>query len=182
MELAQRYDDSPEGGNDGSKGLVVAARTRLGEVLQQRGEPRQALGEFHQAAAIDEQIASEAPFMLGVRRELWELHRQIGLVLSQTGDLDAALRSYRQALSHAEYLHSDNADNADWTAGLATAHLDIGDALARMRRFSQAIEEYQTGRSLAAGVAATTPGVRPLIEKFDTGLAAAKAGESAPAP
>src|SRR5262249_49170429 len=110
------------------------------------------------ARATFEQLAAAAPDDPALQHSQSVLLDEFGETYETLGDLEAALKVYRDSLAIHERLAAVDPSNPLWQYGLSVSYTSIGHALAAQSKFEDALKAYRDGLAIAERLAATDPG------------------------
>jgi tetratricopeptide (TPR) repeat protein len=96
------------------------------------------------AKATFEQLAASAPDDLTLQRSRSVMLNEFGDTYLALGNLEQALRTYRDGLAIAEHLTTSDRNNADWQRDLAVSHNKVGDVLVVQGNLGEALKRYST--------------------------------------
>ena len=128
-----------------------------GDVQQDQGDLRAALGSYRASLAIWERLAAADPGNAGWQRDLSVSHNNIGDVQRGQGDLAAALGSYRASLAIRERLAAADPGNAGWQRDVAMSNARLGATYRQCKDPAQARRFLLAGRAIMAGLVARYP-------------------------
>ena len=83
---------------------------------------------------------------------------QQGDILRAKGDLEGALKCYRDGLGIARELAKQDPDNADWQRNLSLSYLNIGDLQSAQGNLAGALKSYRDSLAIAEKLARQDPG------------------------
>jgi tetratricopeptide (TPR) repeat protein len=105
---------------------------KMGEMLTQLGNKKEALENFHKALAIARRLAAADPQNAQAGSDLSACYESIGDSQVAFGDIITALESYRQAITIREQLSARDSQNAEARADLASSYTKLGEAYIAM--------------------------------------------------
>ena len=114
------------------------------------------------------------PQNAGWQRDLSVSYIRVGDVLVDQGQLEGALKAFRDGLAIRERLAKADPDNAGWQADLASSHGKLGQLYVRLGDKAEARRMFERGRAIVAPFAERS-GHRLWIgylRSFDKDLAA----------
>jgi tetratricopeptide (TPR) repeat protein len=91
------------------------------------------------------------------QRDLSVSHERVGDVLRDQGDLDGALRDYRESLAIRERLAAGDPANAVWQRDLSVSHNKVGDVLLAQGDLDGALRDYRESLAIRERLAASDP-------------------------
>jgi tetratricopeptide (TPR) repeat protein len=94
-------------------------------------------------------------------------HYNIGLLLSETGELNEALAAYQRALEIRERLVRDNPTVTEYQWGLADSHYSIGNLLCKTGEPNEALASYQRALEIQERLVRDNP----TVTEYQSGLA-----------
>ena len=155
-EAAQRQGDE--------RGLSVAF-IKIGDVQMAQGNLAGALKSYYDSLAIAERLSKSDPGNAVWQRDLrpWQCrlagdlsvsYNFVGNVQMAQGDLDGALKSYRESLATAERLAKSDPSNAFWQRDLSVA----GEVQAEQGDLAGALKSYREGLAIVERLAKSDPG------------------------
>jgi tetratricopeptide (TPR) repeat protein len=106
-----------------------------------------------QVAALKQLLATTSDS--DAQWRLMTAHEGLGFVLAESGQSDAALAQFQQAIAQAEELMSVEPRNAQWKSSAADARLTRAQLLLTLGRGQDAAQEIAAGCTLAAALPAT---------------------------
>jgi tetratricopeptide (TPR) repeat protein len=130
---------------------MAMAFDRLGQTLDQRGEPEAALVARREFVRVAEQIASENPAVPRFRRNLGVGYENLASALGSHKDYPAALAAVRRARALYEVLLHEDSGNAQAAVDLASAGNVEAELLRLTGRLDEALAAFNQARSLAQG-------------------------------
>ncbi|MHC4447401.1 MAG: protein kinase domain-containing protein [Planctomycetota bacterium] len=138
---------------------VAAAYERVGDIRggirnASLGNTAGALESYQAALTLRLQLVAAAPDDQGLRYELASSHIRIGDMLERTGDANGALEAYQKALEVRERLVEADARHRN---GLPIALNEVGTALIRLGRLSEARTYYDRAVTIGEQLAAEQP-------------------------
>jgi tetratricopeptide (TPR) repeat protein len=104
------------------------------------------------------QLEKTAPNNLELQRSREIMLGSIGDVLAAGGDLDAALKNYREAFAILDGLAPAGPANASWQRDLSVSYNKIGDVLVDQGNLPEALKSYRDGLTIADRLAKSDPG------------------------
>ena len=132
----------------GSTGIYLAERAGAGRgAAAVRAHP----GDLRAAGGAD-------PGNAGWQRDLSVSFNKIGDVQVARGDLDAALRAYRDSLAIREKLAAQDPGNAGWQRDLSVSFNKIGDVQVARGDLDAALRAYRDSLAIPEKLAAQDPG------------------------
>ena len=131
-----------------------AGHIKNGDMLRMRGDLPGALQSYQ--ASIDAAVAEskkqepEEPKSRDWQRGRWQSHTaqsqtKLGDVQSALGELDAALKSYRESVALLDALLASEPGNAERRTQLCTAFVKVGDVLRAQGNAAEAMKSYRSG-------------------------------------
>jgi tetratricopeptide (TPR) repeat protein len=109
------------------------------------------------ARATFEQLAAAAPDDLALLRSQSLLLEEFGETYQTLGDLNAALKAYRDSLYIGERLAAADPSSPLWQRHLLVAHNNIGNVLAAQGKLDDALKAYRDSLAIAERLAAADP-------------------------
>jgi tetratricopeptide (TPR) repeat protein len=109
------------------------------------------------ARATFEQLAAAAPDDLALLRSQSLLLEEFGETYQTLGDLNAALKAYRDSLDIGERLAAADPSRPLWQRHLLVAHNNIGNVLAAQGKLDDALKAYRDSLAIAERLAAADP-------------------------
>jgi tetratricopeptide (TPR) repeat protein len=106
------------------------------------------------ARATFEQLATSAPDDLVLQRSRSAMLDEFGKTYLTLGDLDQALRAYRDSLAIFERLAAADRSNTMWQHDLGIGHERIGDVLMAQGNLAESLTEYEANREIISRLAA----------------------------
>ena len=107
------------------------------------------------ARATFEQLATSAPDDLELQRSRSVMLNEFGNIYLTLGDLDQALKAYRDGLAIAERLAAADHSNTLWQHDLLLSYEKVGDVLVPQGKLDEALTAYRDGLAIAERLAAT---------------------------
>jgi len=129
----------------------AARRQRLFPLMREKAAIERLTYAHAAAKATLGQVLALAPDDVRAAIELGDLH-------VTTGDLTAALRSYRDALAIAERLASADPGNAGWQHDLSVSHNKTGDVQVAQGDLAAALRSYRASHDIFERLASADPG------------------------
>jgi tetratricopeptide (TPR) repeat protein len=134
-----------------AEGLVFDVAQGLRNV---QGVSAEAVRRILEAARTTfDQLAAAAPEDLVLQRSRAVMLREFGDTYLMLGDLDAALKVYREAFAGAERLVAAGNDTL-WQRDLSLSYSKIGNVLAAQGRFAEALKAYRDSLAITERLAA----------------------------
>jgi tetratricopeptide (TPR) repeat protein len=106
------------------------------------------------ARATFEQLATSAPDDLALQRSRSVMLDEFGDTYLTLGDLDQALKAYRDGLAIAERLAAADRSNTRWQADLAISYERVGEVLVAQGKLDEALKAYRDGLAIRERLAA----------------------------
>ena len=131
---------------------LMLGYVNLGDVESKLGETKAAIASLDAAHGIAEKLAVMTP-TAEVRTFQATLSIVTGESLARSGDVDAALRQYRIALSIYEQLTKDDPSNVDSRLGLAAAYDKVGLGLVARKNSAAAADAFRRALDLSQTIA-----------------------------
>jgi tetratricopeptide (TPR) repeat protein len=100
------------------------------------------------AKATFEQLTASAAGDLTLQRSRSVMLNEFGDTYQDLGDLDQALRSYREALAVRERLAATDPSNTDWQRDVSVSHSRVGDVLLYQGKLDDALQAYRDGLAI----------------------------------
>ena len=159
FKLAKRTADS----------LVVDIARGLRNVL---GMPADTVRKILEAAkATFEQLAASAPNDLDLQYSQSTMLEEFGKTYQTLGDLDAALKAYRDSVTIFERLIAADGSNMQWQHDLSISSIEVGDVLRAQGKLEEALKAYRDSLAIAERLAAAnrnnTQWQRDLTASYD---------------
>lgn len=134
-----------------AQGQVAGVEQRIGDELQELGDPAGALRSYRSSHAILAQLAAADPSSDAAQRELFYSENRIGSALRALGDTAGALRAYQSAR-----LMSAAAARAGglWRLLLAVPDENAGDTLSAQGDLAGALNSYRASVAILEQLAA----------------------------
>jgi tetratricopeptide (TPR) repeat protein len=110
------------------------------------------------ARASFEQLAAAAPDDPALQRSQSVMLGEFGDTYQILGDLDAALRAYRDGLAIMERLGPADPGNTLWQSDLSISYDKVGDVLKVQGKLADALQAYRDSLAIKERLAATNPG------------------------
>ncbi len=85
-------------------------------------------------------------------------YEKVGVVLEAQGNLDEALKSYRDSLAIADPLAKTDPSNAGWQRDLSVAYSNVGDVLKARGELAAALKSYRDALAVRDRLAKADPG------------------------
>src|SRR5262249_20760443 len=130
-----------------------AVRRSLGQNLYLRGEsarnagdPDVALVRYREAEKIQGDLVAEDPTSLQFRRDLAYTQTQAGNAELDLGHAPAALEEYGRALAAFRAMAKADPKSTDPILGIAMSHHNSAEALEKLGRRAEALDEYRQAR------------------------------------
>jgi tetratricopeptide (TPR) repeat protein len=135
------------------------AHELLGQVQRLVHGSAEALAEFQQAAGILERLTESEAVAGEIRRDLANLHIEMGRSFLTLGSTQEALRSFTVSLEILQRLVGSVHEPApaDWRLGLGIAWNSIGEACLRLGDTSQSATAIESYRSIMAALVNEDP-------------------------
>src|SRR5262249_55028791 len=106
------------------------------------------------ARATFEQLATSAPDDLTLQRSRAAMLSQFGDTYFTLGDLDQALKAYRDSLAIMEHLAATDRSNTQWQRDLSVSNDRVGNVLVDQGKLDEALNAYRDGLAIAEHLAA----------------------------
>jgi tetratricopeptide (TPR) repeat protein len=106
------------------------------------------------ARATFEQLAASAPDDLTLQRSRSAMLEEFGDTYRTLGDLEEALKAYRDGLAIQERLAAANRSNAQAQRNLSVFYGNVGDVLVRQGKLDEALKAYRDGLAIVERLAA----------------------------
>jgi tetratricopeptide (TPR) repeat protein len=110
------------------------------------------------ARASFEQLAAAAPDDPALQRSQSVMLGEFGDTYQILGDLEAALRAYRDGLAIMERLGAAHPGNTLWQSDLSISYDKVGDVLKVQGKLADALQAYRDSLAIKERLAATNPG------------------------
>lgn len=149
LALFLRLLDRPGATRQTLKGDVLTSYMRLGDSFLFSPNPRTALEPYTKALAIARELAT-APDDPASQEHLARALHQLGIVWTEAGDHDKALKSRQEALSIALKVLEAHPDNTRWQYLLGLFYMNIGEDFERASQLQEALDNYNAGIQFAA--------------------------------
>jgi tetratricopeptide (TPR) repeat protein len=120
------------------------------------GKPAEALLHFRAAAELNAGLVKTDPQDANARRNLAGSYRRVGMMLLATNPAEA-LQTYRKAFALSSELSSADNLNIHHRSSLADALLGIGQALHRLHKNDEAIQNLANALDLEKSIQAVAP-------------------------
>jgi tetratricopeptide (TPR) repeat protein len=140
---------------DAADSLVFDIAQGLRNVEGMRAEAVRKILET--AKATFEQLAAAAPDDLELQRSRSVMLNEFGNTYITLGDLEQALRSFRDGLAIAERLAKADPNNADWQRDLSVFYNKIGDVLVDQGNLAEALQSFRDGLAIRERLAKADP-------------------------
>ncbi len=109
------------------------------------------------AKATFEQLTASAPDDLTLQRGRAAMLDEFGGTYLTLGDLDAALKAYRDSLTIVERLTAADRSNTQWQRDLSVSYNNIGDVLVAQGELDEALKAYRDSLAVRERLAAAEP-------------------------
>jgi tetratricopeptide (TPR) repeat protein len=119
----------------------------LGNAALVGGTLHEAEQAFHRSVELARRAGDERETAVGLTG--------LGDVLMRQGNLDEALKSYRDGLTIFERLAASDRSNAQWQRDLSVSYGRIGDVLVKQGKLDEALKSYRDGLAITEGLAAS---------------------------
>ena len=110
-----------------------------------------------EAHRLFDDLMHESPQELRYQEGLLAADNAVGDVLAAQGNLDEALRYYRDALAAVQRLAAADPNNVVWQQHLSVSYGRIGDVLLAQGNFADALASYREDLAIALRLAAADP-------------------------
>jgi tetratricopeptide (TPR) repeat protein len=107
------------------------------------------------ARATFEQLANAAPDELTLQRSRALMLDEFGDTYGTLGDLDQALKAYRESLAITERLVASDASNLVWQHDLSVSYDRLGEVLVVQGKLDEALKDYRESLAIRERLAAT---------------------------
>jgi serine/threonine protein kinase/Flp pilus assembly protein TadD len=144
--------DDPEGRQSRAE-----AYSRVGSIRMALGEIREAEAAYHDAVAIQQQLADEFPDRPEFRQGLATSHGQLGDALTFLGRTEEAEEAYREALALWTQLAADFPARPEFRQKLARTHMALRDLLRNTSQPEQAEAACLDAQVICTQLAADFP-------------------------
>jgi tetratricopeptide (TPR) repeat protein len=142
FKLAQKTADS----------LVIDVARGLRNVL---GMPADSVRKILEtASATFEQLTASAPDDLALQNSRSLMLEEFGETYRTLGDLEQALKSYRDGLAIRERLSAADPSNTEWQHDLSVFYNNIGNVLRAQGKLDEALKAYRDGLAIRERLAA----------------------------
>jgi tetratricopeptide (TPR) repeat protein len=109
------------------------------------------------AKATVEQLTTSAPDDLVLQRSRSVMLNEFGETYLTLGDLEQALKAYRDGLTIAERLAAADRSNTQWQRDLSVSYNKVGDVLVAQGKLDEALKGYRNGLAIFERLAAADP-------------------------
>ena len=109
------------------------------------------------ARATFEQLATSAPENLPLQRSRAAMLDEFGATYLTLGDLEQALKAYRDSLAIFERLTAADPSNTRWQRDLSVSYEKIGDVLVAQGKLDEALKAYRDSLTIRERLAADDP-------------------------
>ena len=113
------------------------------------------------AQATFEQLATSAPGDVALQRSRVVMLDEFGETYLTLGDLDAALKAFRDSLAIAERLATADRSNTRWQGDLARSYSKVGEMLVGQGNLEEALNSYRDSLAIRERPAAADPSNTP---------------------
>jgi tetratricopeptide (TPR) repeat protein len=140
---------------------TISLHTASGDLLAATDDPNLgdragALSYYKKALALAQDLAAADPKNVNARRNVASCYRRLGMLYVDDNPAQG-LEYYRRAMIIAEELSAGDPLNIEYRYALSRAHMGIGEALHKLHRNGEAIENLTRAVDLQKGIAASSP-------------------------
>jgi tetratricopeptide (TPR) repeat protein len=126
----------------------VDARDLLGDILETKGRPANALDEFKACQQFMWQLTQSSPDNPDWQRELSVSHNKVGGVFQAQGRLADVVREYEAGKQIMLRLTQRDPDNPDWQRDLSVSHHNLGRVFQAQGRLADALREFEASKQI----------------------------------
>jgi non-specific serine/threonine protein kinase/serine/threonine-protein kinase len=134
---------------------------RVGDLLRIMGDTASALQHYHQALALRQSLAADAPTAgqkdMQPQLDLGTSYQRIGDLLAMTGKRTEAIENQRQAMAIFEQATAIKPDDKRIKRDLFIGYVKMGDRLAGAGDKTAALERYRSALQIAEALSAAEP-------------------------
>ena len=146
--------------------------TNIARGLRDLGMPADTVRKTLEAAkATFEQLAASASGDRDLQYSQMTMLEEFGNTYQTLGDLDAALKAYRDSLAIVRRLTAADASNMQWQHDLSISYIEVGDVLKRQGKLEEALEAHRNSLAiferLTAADSSNTQWQRDLTASYD---------------
>jgi tetratricopeptide (TPR) repeat protein len=155
QKLATDFPEVPDYRRD-----LAVSRTNLGTVYLRLGRRSAAEAEYRAAVTVREKVASDFPAVPEYAVELCGNYLALGVCLGEGGDAEGFLTWHAKAIDRLTAVVAVEPRSARARQTLLAAHLSRAAALERLRRYADALPDWDAALKFADGPARLGPRAR----------------------